>query len=192
MESTATLFQRQGYPATAVKQVVEAAGAPFGSLYHHFPGGKEELAEEVIRTSGAMYGQLVDLVFDPAPDVTSAVRDFFAGAAETLRQTEYADACPIETVALEVASTNDRLRRATADVFEGWTEKAAERFIGAGIDPETARALALSFICLLEGAFVLSRAARTTEALDVAGATAVRAVEDAVRRSAGATERESG
>jgi hypothetical protein len=72
-----------------------------------------------------MYGELVDLIFDPAPDVVTAVRDFFAGAAETLRRTGYADACPTETVALEA----------------------------------TAPALSLSFMCLLEGAFVRPRPA---------------------------------
>src|SRR6266542_509630 len=119
-DASAELFRRQGYTGTGVKQIVATAKAPFGSLYHFFPGGKEELGEEVIRWSGGIYLQLIDAFFVPAPDLVSAVRSFFAGAAETLRETDYADACPIATVALEVASTSEPLREATADVFESW------------------------------------------------------------------------
>src|SRR6059036_2076448 len=96
----ADLLRRQGYNATGVKQIVAEAQAPFGSLYHFFPGGKEELGAEAIRTSGALYGLLLPAIFDPAPDVVTAVRDFFAGAAAQLADSGYADACPIATVAL--------------------------------------------------------------------------------------------
>src|SRR5450755_116892 len=91
VETSAELFRRQGYPATGVKQIVTAARAPFGSIYHHFPGGKEQLGAEAIRRSGALYELLIPAVFDPAPDLVSAVRAFFAGAAEHLRETDYED-----------------------------------------------------------------------------------------------------
>jgi len=181
LDATAELFMRYGYTGTGLKQIVADANAPFGSLYHHFPGGKQELGVEVIRRSGAMYFELVTGIFDAAPDVVSGVHDCFAGAAEVLRATDYADACPIETVALEVASTNEPLRAATAEVFESWIEGATVRFRAAGIDDRKARELAISLIALLEGAFVLCRAARTTEALDAAGRTAAAAVEAALR-----------
>src|SRR5579863_6493114 len=69
LETSAELFRRQGYSATGVKQIVTAAQAPFGSLYHFFPGGKEELGAEAIRTSGALYELLIPAVFDHAPDL---------------------------------------------------------------------------------------------------------------------------
>lgn len=181
LDATAALFMRHGYTGTGLKQIVADANAPFGSLYHHFPGGKQELGAEVIRRSGAMYGELVMSVFDAAPDVVTGVRDCFAGAAEVLRATDYADACPIETVALEVASTNDVLREATAGVFESWIESGTRRFRAAGLDGATARELAVFFIFLLEGAFVHARATHTTEALEVAGKQAALAVETALR-----------
>src|SRR5947209_17805880 len=101
IETSAELFRRQGYSATGVKQIVNAAKAPFGSLYHFFPGGKEELGAATVRTSGALYGQLVPAVFDPAPDVVTGVRTFFNAAAENLEQSDFEDGCPIATVALE-------------------------------------------------------------------------------------------
>jgi AcrR family transcriptional regulator len=185
VDASAELFRRNGYTGTGVKQIVAAAGAPFGSLYHFFPGGKEQLGEEVIRTSGAMYGLLIGAIFDPAPDVVAAVESFFAGAAETLVQTDYADACPIATVALEVASTNDVLRQATADVFESWIAGGAERFEGAGIAAARARELTIAMLAALEGAFVLCRAMRTTEPLRIAGETMAAAVRDALSEASG-------
>src|SRR5438067_7631387 len=113
LDVTAELFRRYGYTGTGLKQIVANANAPFGSLYHFFPGGKEQLGDEVIRRSGKMYEELVETVWRAAPDTVQGVRDVFAGAAEVLRQTDYEDACPIATVALEVASTTDTLRRAT-------------------------------------------------------------------------------
>ena len=183
--TTAELFRRQGYNGTGVKQIVATANAPFGSLYHFFPGGKEQLGSEVIRWSGDMYLQLIEAIFDPAPDVTTAVSDFFRGAAEHLRETDYADACPIATVALEVASTNEPLRQATAAVFESWITAAAERFSAAGIADSTARELATSALAALEGAFILSRATRNAEPVEIAGATMTAAVRAALpkRRS---------
>lgn len=175
--STATLFRRQGYTATGVKQIVAEAEAPFSSLYHFFPGGKDQLAAEVIHSSGQMFQLLVESVFDAAPDLLTGIHDCFAGAAETLRQTSYADACPIATVALEVASTNELLRQATAEVFESWIASATERFVSAGLSKEVARELAIGMIGALEGAFVLSRSMRSTEPLDIAGTAAVESVQ---------------
>jgi AcrR family transcriptional regulator len=180
LDSSAELFRRQGYTGTGVKQIVAEASAPFGSLYHFFPGGKVELGEEVIRWSGEMYLKLFMTIAGKADDAATAVGDFFAGAAETLRETGYADACPIATVALEVASTNEPLRKATADVFDSWIDAATAFFAHAGIQPERARQLALHMLAALEGAFVLSRALRSTEPMDVAGAAAAGAVRDAL------------
>ncbi len=181
VESSAELFRRQGYAATGVKQIVTAAQAPFGSIYHHFPGGKEQLGAEAVRTSGALYELLIPAIFDPAPDLVSAVRAFFAGAAEHLRETDYEDACPIATVALEVSSTSETMRAACADVFESWIAAGMPRFTAAGLDERQARELVIGMISALEGAFVLARATRSTEALDIAGEQTALAVERALK-----------
>ncbi len=169
LDAGAELFGRQGYAATGVKQIVTAARAPFGSMYHHFPGGKEQLGAEAIRTSGALYELLIPAVFDPAPDLVSGVRAFFAGAAAHLEETGYADACPIATVTLEIASTSEPMRLASDAVFERWIAAGLPRFTAAGLPESTARELVISLLCALEGAFVLARAARRPEALHVAG-----------------------
>ena len=180
VERSAELFRRQGFAGTGVKQIVAEASAPFGSIYHFFPGGKEQLGEEVIRWSGAIYGQLIDAFFEPGGDPVAATRAFFAAAAQTLVETDYADACPIATVALEVSSTNEPMRQACAEVFDGWIDGAAQRLFECGISRRRARSLAVSMIASLEGAFVLARALRSTEPVEVAGAAATSAVRETI------------
>ena len=178
----AELFRRQGYTGTGVKQIVAEANAPFGSLYHFFPGGKEQLAAEVIRWSGGMYAQMVLEVIAPAKDLLDLVDLFFTGAAEHLRETDYEDACPIATVALEVASTSEPLREATAEVFDSWIDALTARFAAEGLAANVARDLSISMLMTLEGAFILSRAKRTTEPLEVAGRTMTEVVGNALAR----------
>jgi AcrR family transcriptional regulator len=181
IEATAELFRRQGYAGTAVKQIVDAAGAPFGSMYHFFPAGKAELGAETIRWSGAMYGKLIDH-FYADPDPVLATRRFFDAAAENVREGDYADACPIATVALEVASTCETLRVATAEVFESWLRALDARLIEAGLTETRARSLSVSLFCLLEGAFILARATRDHSHICTAGNTAESVVRAAFER----------
>lgn len=180
LDSSGELFRRNGYVGTGVKQIVEEAGAPFGSLYHFFPGGKAELGGETIRRSGALYGLLLGEFIGPDVDLVSGARAFFAGAAQTLRETDFADACPIATVALEVSSTDEGLRQACADVFEAWIAGGTERFAMEGLPRPLARELAIQMIAGLEGAFVLSRALRSTEPVELAGEAAAAAIEAAL------------
>jgi len=187
----AQLFSRQGYAGTGVKQIVDAARAPFGSMYHFFPKGKEELGAETIRWSGAMFGQLIGLYYEPGADPVEATRRFFEGAADTVRNSGYADACPIATVALEVASSSESLRQATADVFEAWLASLAASFTDAGLTRGQARNLAVSLFSLLEGAFILARTTRDHTHVRTAGRTAAEAVRTALDKRAAQIEARS-
>ena len=148
-DAGAQMFRRNGYTGTGVKQVAAAAGAQLGSLYHFFPGGKEQLAEEVIRTAGPLYGDLVYAILDPYQDLETAITAAFALAAQNLAASDYADACPIATIALEVASTNDHLRQATADVFTDWISRGAVLFARHGLGEPAARRLTIAMIAAL-------------------------------------------
>jgi AcrR family transcriptional regulator len=180
LETSAALFQRQGYNATGVKQIVTEAQAPFGSVYHHFPGGKEEIGASAVRISGKLYEQLIPAVFDNAPDLPTGVRWFFAGAAAHLVETDYVDACPIATVTLETASVSELMREACAAVFDSWIDAGAAMQAEAGLSASEARRLTIAMIAALEGAFVLARAQRSIEPLEVAGEMVALAVEAAL------------
>ena len=180
IDASATLFQLQGLTGTGIKQILTEAGAPFSSLYHYFPGGKEELASAAIRAAGARYQALVEATWDESPEAISGIAAVFAGAAKTLEATDFTVACPIATVALEVAGTNEPLRLATAEVFEAWIAAGAGRFEAEGVSAGEARALALTVISLLEGAFVLSQALKSTQPMQAAGSTATAVVRRAL------------
>jgi len=175
------LFRRQGYAGTGVKAILAASQAPYGSLYHFFPGGKEELGVAALRNGGETYRELVEVMFPPGADVVAATQAFFEGAAAVVAATDYADACPIATVALEVASTSEPMREAAAEAFESWLAVLTDRFVAAGIEAGRARELAIELFCAIEGAFLLSRTTRRTEALAVAGGAAAESVARALR-----------
>ncbi|MFF5919280.1 TetR/AcrR family transcriptional regulator [Streptomyces flavochromogenes] len=179
------LFRRQGYAASGMKQIVAAADAPYGSAYHFFPGGKAQLGEEVVRTSGAAYLELIAGLFPTSSvpedvDMAAVTGDAFIAAAETLRELDFADPCPIATVALEVASTHEPLRVATAEVFASWTDGLAAFYRAGGIAEPVAHETASSVIALLEGAFMLGRAARSTDPVTAAARAAAAIVRAAL------------
>jgi AcrR family transcriptional regulator len=176
LTKTGELFRRNGYVGTGLKQIATEADAPFGSIYHFFPGGKQQLAAEVIRAAGRMYQARVAEVLNQGTDPARAMEVAFAEAAQLLIETDFADACPIATIALEVASTNEPLRQVTADVFTEWIDAGIEWFVRSGYPRPVARELSIAFLNALEGAFVLARALRSTEPLEVAGATMSAAV----------------
>lgn len=165
----AELMRRQGYSATSVKQVAELAQAPMGSLYHHFPGGKPQIAAEALRASGAAYIQLLPLLMDPHDDLREGVRAAFASAAETIEQTDWMNMCPVATVAGEIADSEPALRAVVAEVMTSWIEQGTDYFVRRGLPSDTARDLFLAVIGALEGAFILSRTLRSAEPLHAAG-----------------------
>jgi AcrR family transcriptional regulator len=168
LEATAELYRRQGMAATGLKQISGAARAPFGSIYHHFPGGKEAITAEVIRCEGVRYGEFVGAQLahtDPA----TGIPQMFENAGRLMESQDYSEACSIETIALEVAGTNEMLRQESAAVFEGWLAGIAAWFGRLDITEEQSRRLALITLTALEGAFVLCRTLRSVEPIVIAG-----------------------
>ena len=167
--STLELFRRHGYNGTSLKQVTTAAGAPTGSLYHHFPGGKDDLTRVVLEIAGATYGELLEAIWLPDVHPVEGITTFFDAAADVLEETDFIDPCPIGTVAREVASTNDRLRDTANGVFDGWIARAEGRLIGSGLDTDAAAALALMLVAAIEGGFIIGRTARDGDVLRTLG-----------------------
>ena len=169
MDASAELFRRRGYAGTGLKAVLVASGVPYGSLYHFFPGGKEELAVAALRSGGLTYRHLVEAFFAEGVDVVAATQGFFDGAAVVVEMSDFADACPIATIALEVASTSEPLREAAAEAFESWLAVLERRFTEAGMSPRRAGEVAVELFCGIEGAFLLSRTIRSVEPIRTAG-----------------------
>lgn len=167
--AVAELMRVQGYSAITVKQITTASGAPMGSLYHHFPGGKPQIAAEALRTSGAAYIQLLPLLMDPHDDLRAAIPATFAAAAETIEQGGWMNMCPVGTVAGEISDSEPALRKVAAEVIVSWIDSGTSYFVHRGLTPQDARELILAILSALEGAFVLSRTLRSAEPLHAAG-----------------------
>ncbi len=181
LEATADLLRRRGYNGTGLKEIVKASEAPFGSIYHFFPGGKEELGAEAIRVAGRTYNALIHAFYENADDIPATTKAFFEGAAEVLRITDYEDACPIATVALEVASVSEAMRIASGDVFESWITDLCADFESLGMERTKTRDVSVLCLMLIEGAFLLCRSWKSTEPMEIAGRAAVEAVREALR-----------
>ncbi|MFF2083474.1 TetR/AcrR family transcriptional regulator [Nocardia sp. NPDC058176] len=167
--AVAELMRTQGYSAITVKQITAAAGAPMGSLYHHFPHGKVQIAAEALRSTGAAYIQLLPLLMDPHEDLRTAVPAAFDEAARTLEESGWMNMCPVGTVAGEIADSEPALRGAAAEVARDWIDRGTAYFVGRGLGEPAARELILAILCALEGAFILGRTLRSTEPLHAAG-----------------------
>lgn len=169
LTAAAELMRHRGYAAVGMKDLVAAAGVPIGSLYHHFPRGKVQLAREALVNAGAAYGLLIPTLVDPHDDLGDAVESVFAQAAEDMAATGYANMCPVAGVAAEIADTVEELREATAEVFTGWLDGGTAYFQARGLAATEARDLTVALVGALEGAFILARTLRSPEPLLAAG-----------------------
>ncbi len=169
LTATAELMRHKGYGAVGMKDIVQASGSPIGSLYHHFRGGKAEIARQALINAGAAYALLIPSVVDGYTDLGAALEGVFTQAAENMAATGFANMCPVASVAAEVADTVEELRTTTAQIFAGWIDGGAAYFSARGLDPGQAREVTLALIGALEGAFMLARTLRNTEPLLAAG-----------------------
>jgi AcrR family transcriptional regulator len=168
IRSAVVLFRERGIDGTSFSDVLAHSGAPRGSIYHHFPGGKTQLVEETTRYAGEFIAAgLARALEDGEP--AAAVRSFAASWRAGLDDTDFTAGCPIVAAALEGDRT-PAARDAAATAFERWEGLLAGGFERHGVEPDRARALATLSIASIEGAVVLARAQRSPEPLErVAG-----------------------
>jgi len=163
------LLRMQGYAATGIQELAQAAEAPIGSIYHHFPGGKRAVAAAALRESGAAYIQLLPMLLDRHADLATAIKEAFAAAAEDVANTGWANMCPVGTVAGEIADTEPELRQVAAEVIASWVDAGIRYLAGRGLSDADGRAAMYAILSALEGGFLLARAQHTAEPLLAAG-----------------------
>ncbi|HWI75065.1 MAG TPA: TetR family transcriptional regulator [Baekduia sp.] len=164
IESTTALVRERGVEATALSDVLEHSGAPRGSIYHHFPGGKAQLVEEATRAAGGAFAEGMVAALD-AGDPLAALHAFADLWLATLRESDYGAGCPIVAVAVE----GDRMpaaRAAAGDAFAAWQRALAEALARRGIAKARAASLAALAVASIEGGVILARAQRSPEPLE--------------------------
>lgn len=167
IEAAATLFRRQGYAATGLNQILDEAGAKPGSLYHHFPQGKQQLAAAVVDTAGASIEQLLRQFLTGDGPVSDIVDRWFDVLAAGLSG-DQRDGCPVEPLATEAVHASPIVRTAAARAFQGWCLAIEDRLRADGWLPGNAKNIALAVISLTEGALILSRTSGDAAALHAA------------------------
>ncbi|MFI7000583.1 TetR/AcrR family transcriptional regulator [Nocardia sp. NPDC050175] len=154
-----------GASATSVDRVLSTTGAPRGSVYHHFPGGRTELINDAVVTIGAFMSEFIERLTADNDPVT-ALDKFAAMWRRTLLDSEFRAGCPVFAVAVETNDDAPEFARAAADVFARWERALAEMLIRDGISEPRARSLATLTVAAFEGAIALCRAQRDITPLD--------------------------
>jgi TetR/AcrR family transcriptional repressor of lmrAB and yxaGH operons len=158
--ATGQLLRRQGYSGTSVSDFLGAAGAANGSLYHHFPGGKEELASAAIDAAAEQVEAALASAFDATDDVVVAAQRSIDAMIAAL-EADPRDGCPIAPTALDAAGISEPLRLAAAAAFARWSAVFEQALCRTrGTDAATAQALVL--LSAIEGALLLDRTSHGT------------------------------
>jgi AcrR family transcriptional regulator len=168
IQSAAFLMREHGVEATSFSAVIDHSGAPRGSIYHHFPGGKAQLVAEATRYGGDFIaaGLVAALAQD---DPAAAIRRFTAFWQTILTDGDFAAGCPIVAAALDPDRASAARDEAGA-AFMRWEDILAEGFESHGAPSDRARSLATLVIAAIEGAVVLARGRRSIDPLErVAG-----------------------
>jgi len=174
--SAALLIRERGAHATAISDVLEHSGAPRGSAYHYFPGGRTQLVCEAVDYAGEHVGAIIAEA-EGSLELLDTLIDKYR---RQLLDSDFRAGCPIAAVSVEagMASVTER----AAAVFDGWTDLIAQRFFADGISPEQAGELALLATSAIEGAILLARVRRDLAPLDVVHRQLRNSLQAAVRR----------
>lgn len=166
--SAALLIRERGAHATAISDVLQHSGAPRGSAYHYFPGGRTQLLCEAVDYAGEHVAAMINEA-EGGLELLDALIDKYR---QQLLSTDFRAGCPIAAVPVEAGDEQDRERMApviarAAAVFDRGSDLTAQRFIADGIPPDRAHELAVLATSTLEGAILLARVRRDLTPLDL-------------------------
>lgn len=178
VQAARRLFREHGYLGTALSDVVTESSAPRGSIYFHFPGGKEELATEVILLHAS--DRIADINRAAATTRTAAelIAAFVGRERDELVSSDYREGCAVAPIVIESTSASEQLRDATRRAFQDLITTLAARLTEKGLIQDRAVQLATSVWASVEGALVLGRVLRSPTPFDIAIAQLTAAAEE--------------
>lgn len=165
LDATAALLHRHGFHGASLNRILAESGAPRGSLYHHFPGGKEQLVLEATRRGVEQVTRALEEIMTTGDPVAS-VRAFITAAAEELRLSGYVFGCPIAPIVLDLSGKPSPLAEVCREAVADWQRILREGLAAAGVATDRAASLAVTVVAAVEGALILARAERDTAPLD--------------------------
>jgi TetR/AcrR family transcriptional regulator, lmrAB and yxaGH operons repressor len=164
-ESMLELIQTSGYSGTGLNAVIEHAAAPKGSVYFHFPDGKEGLGAAAVELAAKQFEALIAETAVSAGGPAEAARAAIEALTAIVSESNFRLGCPVSVVTLEMGAESERLRQACATAFESWIAPTAALLEASGVDAGDARSLATVVVSTIEGAVIVSRAMQSTQPL---------------------------
>jgi TetR/AcrR family transcriptional regulator, lmrAB and yxaGH operons repressor len=158
-------LRTRGYHGVGLTELLVAAQAPKGVLYHHFPGGKAELAVRAIESVVTKLGADLDKVLQRASDPVDALGAWMGSAQRVLAGSGFASGCPLATIALESTPDDDAIRTALAEGFATIRTRLADALAGAGMAQAQARGAAALIVSAYEGALLQARVAGSVQVM---------------------------
>ncbi|MEU6355764.1 TetR/AcrR family transcriptional regulator [Streptomyces sp. NPDC047072] len=162
----ADMISRRGLNATSIREMAKHARAPLGSTYHYFPEGKQQLATEAVRYTGAWTSRALRKELAAGP--VAGLRAFLALWRKIVVDSDFRAGCPVLAVSIEEPPTEETPAAllAAADVFTEWETLLSTSLREHGAGPEQAEQLATLIVAAVEGTVAMCRAKRSTEPLD--------------------------
>ena len=191
-ESMLELIQSNGYSGTGLNAITEHAAAPKGSVYFHFPDGKEGLGVAAIELASKQFEALIAEAAAAEGSAAGAARMVIETLAAIVSESDYRLGCPVSVVTLEMGAESEKLRTACASAFESWIRPTAALLESEGLDPASARSLATVVVSTIEGAVIVSRATRNTHALMSAAEVVAEIIHARTNGSAGSASSNPG
>ncbi len=158
-------LQRRGLHGVGLSEILSLAEAPKGVLYHHFPGGKTELAAAAIDATAQSIAAALDGALAREPDPVDAIGAWIDVAGRRLAASDYERGCPLATVALECGADDTVLKQALAEAFGVMRERIGLALARAGMPADRAAGLATLLVAAYEGGLLQARVARSAEPL---------------------------
>ncbi len=166
IEGALSLLAKQGLQATSFSEVLKLTKAPRGSIYHHFPGGKNQLVAEALKLSEQRTVESIKALDSSKPE--KIVEGFFGLWRYLLLTNDFSAGC--SALAVTVATNSPELLERSESIFETWQKVLAAKFLKAGLSTQQSADFATTLIASSEGAVVLARAAKSIEPFErVAG-----------------------
>lgn len=167
LESAAQLLRERGAAAVTVDEVLVRSGAPRGSVYHHFPGGRAQLLREALEYAGLEITASID---EAAGESAAALLRLFVQFWEhCLVDSDYQAGCPVLAAAVGSGEDEQQLSTSAGEIFSRWRQASREAYLREGFEAADATALADTTISAMEGAVVLCRSTRSLEPLHAVG-----------------------
>jgi TetR/AcrR family transcriptional regulator, lmrAB and yxaGH operons repressor len=165
--SAAEVMRERGAAGVTIDEVLARSGAPRGSVYYHFPGGRDQILVEALQYAGDAIAGVIDEAAQRGG--MHLVGEFVEFWEQLLAESDFTAGCPVVAAAIGSAEAKPQLTSVAGSIFGHWRDALTRAFVSDGFDEPDAASLAIMCIASLEGAVVLCRSTRSVDPLREVG-----------------------